>query len=166
MVQSLQNVPALQTFQFHQSQQLPLCSRWHILWHAPTPGLPFVQVKEALQLPVCPCAQVSFQLCRRKLCVLCYRQDLGSLCTLEPRLEMYQWLQVAPHHGHSQTALFQMEKKTHCWCINEFTAGQSAGIYFWNMRSHILVTTCIIIEWITWVPHFSTYATKLELNTD
>lgn len=112
-------------------------------------------------LSLCP----SFlPVCRGKWCVLCYRQDVGSLCTLEPRRETHQWLQVAPHCGHSQTALLQMEKN-HGWCINEFTAGQSAGIYFWNTKSRILVTTCVIIAWITWVPHFSTHATKLGLSS-
>lgn len=66
----------------------------------------------SLTAPCLPRARVSFQLCHRKLCVLCYRQDLGSLCTLEPSLKMYQWLQVAPHCGHSQRALLQMIKNT------------------------------------------------------
>lgn len=57
-------------------------------------------------------------------------------------------------------------KKNHCWCISEFTASQSAGIYFWNMKSCISITTCKIIAWITWVPHFSTYATKPGLSID
>lgn len=48
----------------------------------------------------------------------------------------------------------------HCWGISEFIAGQSAGIYFWNMKSLISITMYIIIAQIAWVPHFSTYATK------
>lgn len=129
---------------------------------APRPGLPFVQDKEASQLPACPCAQVSFQLCRGKWCVLCYRQDLGSLCT--PRLEMHQWLQVASvvDTDHSQRALLKKNPTVDAL----MTAGQSAGIYFCNITSCISITTCVTFAWTTWAPHFSTYATELGLSTD
>lgn len=155
----------LQIFQFHQSpQQLPLYGRWHILWHAPRPGLPFVQVKEASQLPTCPSSNFLPVVQGKMVCSM-LQTKLGQL--------MYSGIKtgnapivICPTAGcpilWSQPESTALRK--HCWCINEFTAGQSASIYFWNIKSRISVTTCIIIAWIPGVAHFSTYATKLGLS--
>lgn len=97
------------------------------------------------------------------------------LCSiLQPRLGqlMYSGTKTgnAPMTAGCPTLWSQPEStapsgKKRCWCISAFTAGQSAGIYFWNMKSRISITMCISITWIIRVPHFSTYATKLGLST-